>query len=146
MPPNSDEEGGKKPTCLTARCKRAFFGIFLCGSMFIFGFILIIVGGVNDKTAVVILGIVFFIGSIVFLFIICWTKRERLRQNLSCCLSCSENTEEKYVSNNTERDEQTINNSRTEKQKTHKNTTDGASFLDPGEDSKNKTIEVFELK
>ena len=91
----ADEESAQKPRC-SARCKRVVFGLFLCTTMCLFGFIIMIVGGARDNTALVILGVVFFIGSFVFLFIIGWTKKERIKEKCCALPCCSETVEEKY--------------------------------------------------
>ena len=138
-----DEESGKKPGC-SARCKRVFFGIFLCMTMLLFGLIIMIVGGAKDNTALVILGVVFLIGSFVFFFIICWTKRERVKEKLSGIPCCAETAEEKYVQDDDD-GHVDANSGNIQNQATTSGGNDAnnrAFFLDPGDDK----TETFELK
>ena len=139
----ADEEAGKKPGC-SARCKRVFFGIFLCMTMLLFGLIIMIVGGAKDNTALVILGVVFLIGSFVFLFIICWTKRERVKEKLSGLPCCDGTAEEKYVQDDDDQADAQTNSVNVKNQATSSSGNDannGAFFLDPGDD-KTETIEL----
>ena len=148
----ADEESGQKPGC-SARCKRVFFGLFLCVTMLLFGFILMVVGGAKGNTAVVILGVVFFVGSFVFLFIICWTKRKRLEEKLCGLPCCAGTAEEKYTLDN---DDQSVTNGQTQikSSNVHNPATtssgnganNGAFFLDPGQSSTDDKTETFELK
>ena len=146
----ADEESAQKPRC-SARCKGVVFGLFLCTTMCVFGFIIMIVGGARENTALVILGVVFFIGSFVFLFIIGWTNYELKRIKEKCCamLCCAETVEEKYKDDDDDHGHAQTTSSSVQHQTTTSRDNDannGAFFLDPGEGSTDDKTETFELK
>ena len=143
----ADEESAQKPRC-SARCKRVFFGLFLCTTMCLFGFIIMIVGGARDNVALVILGVVFFIGSFVFLFIIGWTKRERIKEKCCALPCCAETVEEKYKDDDDDHGHAQTTSSSVQHQTTSRDNdaNNGAFFLDPGEGSTDDKTETFELK
>lgn len=137
-------------TCKTfcrTYCKRVFLGFILSVCMLLLGFILIIVGGVQSYTALIILGVVFLIGSVVFVITICLTKqsiRQRLKGVLCCCED-QENTESiqnRYAAGQTE-DDQSVTDTQDapQKQTTNHDPAEDtvldwkAIMLDPGESS-----------
>lgn len=145
------EEPGTKSACKTfcrTYCKRVFLGFTLSVCMLLLGFILIIVGGVKSYTAVIILGVVFLIGSVVFVITICLTKqsiRHRLKSVLCCCED-PENTESvknRYAAGQTEDDQSATDtqDAPPQQQTTNHDPAEGAVLdwkaimLEPGESS-----------
>lgn len=101
-----DMMSAHKTFCRTY-CKRVFLGFTLSVCMLLLGFILIIVGGVQSYTAIIILGVVFLIGSVVFVITICLTKqsiRQRLKGFLCCCEDpeITDSVQNRYAAGQTE--------------------------------------------
>ena len=104
-----DPEWEDKPCCRPC-CSRVVFGFFLCVVMVVLGFIVLIVGGVQSLTAVILLGVVFIIGGIAFFIVILVTQRKSRGTLQTCfegcpccaCCPCCEETEDKYIMDNTE--------------------------------------------